>query len=176
MWHPHSRLSAWDVDAFHLEKPQHLKFSSVSIKENGPLRGSVFATVKYGKSTLEVEISLDAVPASLKADARSLIRFDAKADWHEKHMFLKCKCEGRQSTLIDKSSFPSTSTRTSRPTTRSSVRLRAPPTATRVGMLPSELEVMDRTNKARFEVCGHKFADLSEYGYGVALINDCKYG
>lgn len=28
----------------------------------------------------------------------------------------------------------------------------------------------------RFEVCAHKFADLSEYGYGVALINDCKYG
>ena len=28
----------------------------------------------------------------------------------------------------------------------------------------------------RFEVCAHKFADLSEFGYGVALINDCKYG
>lgn len=25
-------------------------------------------------------------------------------------------------------------------------------------------------------MCGHKFADLSEYGYGVALLNDCKYG
>ncbi|KAG0004825.1 Glycoside hydrolase, 38 vacuolar alpha mannosidase [Modicella reniformis] len=29
---------------------------------------------------------------------------------------------------------------------------------------------------ARFEVCGHKFADLSEHGYGVALLNDCKFG
>lgn len=29
---------------------------------------------------------------------------------------------------------------------------------------------------AKFEVCGHKFADLSENGYGVALMNDCKYG
>ncbi|KAJ2017689.1 Glycoside hydrolase, 38 vacuolar alpha mannosidase [Coemansia sp. S680] len=29
---------------------------------------------------------------------------------------------------------------------------------------------------AKFEVCAHKFADLSEYGYGVALLNDCKYG
>lgn len=29
---------------------------------------------------------------------------------------------------------------------------------------------------ARFEVCGHKWADLSEGGYGVALLNDCKYG
>ncbi|KAJ1942521.1 Glycoside hydrolase, 38 vacuolar alpha mannosidase [Kickxella alabastrina] len=29
---------------------------------------------------------------------------------------------------------------------------------------------------AKFEVCAHKFADLSEYGYGVTLLNDCKYG
>ncbi|MGL5436819.1 MAG: alpha-mannosidase [Lachnospiraceae bacterium] len=31
-------------------------------------------------------------------------------------------------------------------------------------------------DQARFEVCGHKWADLSEYGYGAALLNDCKYG
>jgi len=29
---------------------------------------------------------------------------------------------------------------------------------------------------ARFEVCAHKWADLSEPGYGVALLNDGKYG
>ena len=29
---------------------------------------------------------------------------------------------------------------------------------------------------ARFEVCAHRFADLSEPGYGVALLNDGKYG
>lgn len=29
---------------------------------------------------------------------------------------------------------------------------------------------------ARFEVVGHRFADLSEPGYGVALLNDGKYG
>ncbi|KAI9027605.1 glycosyl hydrolases family 38 N-terminal domain-containing protein [Phycomyces nitens] len=31
-------------------------------------------------------------------------------------------------------------------------------------------------DSAKFEVCGHKFADLSEANYGVALINNCKYG
>ena len=31
-------------------------------------------------------------------------------------------------------------------------------------------------DRARFEVCGHRFADLSEAHYGVALLNDCKYG
>lgn len=29
---------------------------------------------------------------------------------------------------------------------------------------------------AKFEVCGHKWADLSDGGYGVSLLNDCKYG
>ncbi len=29
---------------------------------------------------------------------------------------------------------------------------------------------------ARFEVVGHKWADLSEEGYGVSLLNNCKYG
>ncbi|MBN1874401.1 MAG: alpha-mannosidase [Anaerolineae bacterium] len=29
---------------------------------------------------------------------------------------------------------------------------------------------------ARFETCAHKWVDLSEGGYGVSLLNDCKYG
>jgi alpha-mannosidase len=29
---------------------------------------------------------------------------------------------------------------------------------------------------ARFEVCAHKWVDLSEDDYGVSLLNDCKYG
>lgn len=31
-------------------------------------------------------------------------------------------------------------------------------------------------DQARFEVCHHKWLDLSEEGYGVSLINNCKYG
>jgi len=30
--------------------------------------------------------------------------------------------------------------------------------------------------KARFEVCNHKYSDLSENNYGIALLNDSKYG
>ena len=29
---------------------------------------------------------------------------------------------------------------------------------------------------AKFEVCCHKFADLSEHGYGISILNDSKYG
>lgn len=31
-------------------------------------------------------------------------------------------------------------------------------------------------DKAKFEVCAHKYADISEGNYGVSLLNDCKYG
>lgn len=31
-------------------------------------------------------------------------------------------------------------------------------------------------DEAKFEVCGHKWVDMSENGYGVSLLNDCKYG
>jgi alpha-mannosidase len=31
-------------------------------------------------------------------------------------------------------------------------------------------------DRARFEVCNHKWSDLSENRFGVALLNDCKYG
>lgn len=30
--------------------------------------------------------------------------------------------------------------------------------------------------RAQYEVCGHKWADLSQADYGVSLLNDCKYG
>ncbi|KAG8962336.1 Glycoside hydrolase, 38 vacuolar alpha mannosidase [Tulasnella sp. 419] len=29
---------------------------------------------------------------------------------------------------------------------------------------------------AKFEVCGHKYGDLSEFGYGVAILSESKYG
>ena len=29
---------------------------------------------------------------------------------------------------------------------------------------------------AKFEVCSHKWLDVSEWGYGVSFLNDCKYG
>jgi alpha-mannosidase len=29
---------------------------------------------------------------------------------------------------------------------------------------------------SQFEVCGHKYADLSEFGYGVAILSESKYG
>ncbi|HHU43528.1 MAG: glycoside hydrolase family 38 C-terminal domain-containing protein [Bacillota bacterium] len=30
--------------------------------------------------------------------------------------------------------------------------------------------------KAQFEICAHKWVDVSKDGYGISLLNDCKYG
>ncbi|WRT70534.1 uncharacterized protein IL334_007532 [Kwoniella shivajii] len=140
-----------DVDEFHLEKQTHLRFESMHIKEEGPLRAIVGATLQIGQSRIEVDISMDAIAASLKEDARSMIRFDAAIDWREKHQFLKFELP-----LDIFSEFATYETQfgiVARPTHRNT-----------------------SWDAAKFEVCGHKFADLSEYGYGVAILNDCKYG
>ena len=47
---------------------------------------------------------------------------------------------------------------------------------TQYGMLQRPTHRNTSWDLAKFEVCAHKFADLSEHGYGVALLNDCKYG
>lgn len=31
-------------------------------------------------------------------------------------------------------------------------------------------------DEAKFEVCAHKWMDISESGYGISVLNDCKYG
>ncbi len=44
------------------------------------------------------------------------------------------------------------------------------------GHVERPIHVNTSWEAARFEVCAHKWADWSEAGYGVALLNDCKYG
>ncbi|RKO87791.1 galactose mutarotase-like domain-containing protein, partial [Blyttiomyces helicus] len=47
---------------------------------------------------------------------------------------------------------------------------------TQFGIVSRPTHYNNSWDLARFEVCGHKFADFSEHGYGVAVLNDCKYG
>ncbi|WOO79962.1 Alpha-mannosidase [Vanrija pseudolonga] len=142
---------AWDVDYFHVEKSQHLKFDTVSVGSAKGLRASLLVSTTYDKSHIEFEISLDAVAASVNADARSLIRVDATADWRQKHEFLKFELP------LDIHNDVATYD-------------------TQFGVLTRPTHRNTSWDAAKFEVCAHKFADLSEFGYGVALLNDCKYG
>ena len=79
------------------------------------------------------------------------IDFDTKLDWHEKHTILRAEFE--TDILADSATYDIQYGSVKRPTN-------------------------DNTSweHAKFETCAHKYVDISEYGYGVSLLNDCKYG
>ncbi len=77
--------------------------------------------------------------------------FHTQVDWHERHRFLKA-------------AFP-VNVRSARATYE-----------IQYGHAERPTHYNTSWDMARFEVCGQKWVDLSEAGYGVALLNDCKYG
>ena len=79
------------------------------------------------------------------------IEFHTEVDWQDRHRFLKV-------------AFP--------------VAVRSTRATYEIQHGHIERPTVENTSwdTARFEVCGHRWADLSESGYGVALLNDCKYG
>lgn len=80
-----------------------------------------------------------------------LIRFETKMDWYDNHRFLKAAFD--TALHVNEARHEVQFGYVKRPTTRN-----------------------NDTEKAQFEVCAHKYSDLSEMRYGVALLNDCKYG
>ncbi|CDS14068.1 hypothetical protein LRAMOSA06239 [Lichtheimia ramosa] len=79
------------------------------------------------------------------------IEFNNHVTWHESHQFLKV--EFPWNLVSDHATYEIAYGALRRPTHYNST-----------------------IDSAKFEVCGHKFADLSESNYGVALLNNCKYG
>lgn len=79
------------------------------------------------------------------------IDFETKLDWHTEHTLLKTYFPTDVNT--DKATFD-----------------------TQFGNVERPAHTNTSWDKAKFEVCGHKFADLSDSGYGISVLNDCKYG
>ncbi|KAJ7889028.1 galactose mutarotase-like domain-containing protein [Mycena leptocephala] len=117
-----------------------------SVVAQGPLRASVRAEVEYGDSRISVTI-----PASTKLDSRGMFRFDAWVDWHQRHEFLKFELPLAISN--DNATYETQFGWVQRPTHKNTT-----------------------WDMAKLEVCRHKCAGLSEYGYGVALLSESKYG
>jgi alpha-mannosidase len=86
----------------------------------------------------------------LDADARR-VEFRTTVDWHEEHVLLKV-C------------FP--------------LEVRAPAATYEApfGYAERPTHFSTSYDRARYEVPGHRFADLSEHGFGAALLTDSKYG
>lgn len=90
------------------------------------------------------------VTYQLLADSRELC-MDTRVDWQERRTLLKTFFE---------------------------VQVRSPEftAETLFGMVKRPTHRNHKTDAARFETCAQRFIDLSETGYGVALLNDSKYG
>lgn len=44
------------------------------------------------------------------------------------------------------------------------------------GHIARSTKTQNSVEKAQFEICAHKWVDVSENGHGISLLNDCKYG
>lgn len=86
----------------------------------------------------------------LTAESRYLV-FDTHVDWQEEHRVLKAGFE--VSPCADRATYEM-----------------------QFGVAERPTHYNTSFDLARFEVPGHRFADLSEPGFGVALLTDCKYG
>jgi len=95
---------------------------------------------------------LSTITQDMVFDAASpMISFDTVMDWQEEHRFLKTAFD--TALLCDGA--------------RSEIQF---------GHIRRSNRRSTDAEKARHEVCNHKFTDLSEASYGIALLNDCKYG
>jgi len=79
------------------------------------------------------------------------VRFDTAIDWNDNHLFLKAAFDSNVYDDFARHDIQFGTVK--RPTTRNT-----------------------SVEQAKFEVVNHKYTDISEPGYGVAVLNDCKYG
>ena len=79
------------------------------------------------------------------------VDFDTEIDWHENHVLLKA-------------AFPL------------DIETENVTGEIQFGHLDRPTHYNTSWDEAKFEVCCHKWAELTEEDYGVAILNDCKYG
>lgn len=140
---------AWDVEVFHLESRRELSSSASEIVAKGPYQVSVSTKTKISEqSYMTTVISLDATEDD---NVPSYVTVESEVEWHENMKFLKV--EFPVDVHNTEASYES-----------------------QYGIVRRPTHYNTSWDMAKFEVCCHKFADLSEADYGVSILNDCKYG
>ncbi|XP_035883525.1 alpha-mannosidase 2C1 isoform X2 [Phyllostomus discolor] len=137
---------AWDVMDYHLETRKPV------LGQAGTLAVGTEGGVR-GSAWFLLQISPNSrLSQEVVLDAGCpYVRFHTEVHWHEAHKFLKVE-------------FPA--------------RVRSPQATYEVqfGHLQRPTHYNTSWDWARFEVWTHRWMDLSEHGFGLALLNDCKYG
>ncbi|KAF2146780.1 glycoside hydrolase family 38 protein [Aplosporella prunicola CBS 121167] len=139
---------AWDVEVYHLDSRKELKNQKSYISERGPHRVAVVTETQISeKSWARTTISLTAAVG----DSGSYIDLESEVEWREDMKFLKV--EFPVDIVNQEASYE-----------------------TQFGIVKRPTHYNTTWDMAKFEVCCHKWADLSENGYGVSILNDSKYG
>ncbi|KAH7372273.1 alpha-mannosidase-like protein [Pyrenochaeta sp. MPI-SDFR-AT-0127] len=139
---------AWDVEVYHLNSRQELSPSKVTISEDSIHCVSLDIETKISdKSWIKTTISL---PAAI-GNAPTALEISAEIEWHETMKFLKV--EFPVDIVNTEASYE-----------------------TQFGIVRRPTHYNTTWDMAKFEVCVHKWADLSEATYGVSILNDSKYG
>jgi alpha-mannosidase len=139
---------AWDVEVYHLDSRKPLHSSETKVHEEKSYRVSVVTHTKISeRSSIKTVISLS---AAMKGQ-QSYVEVTSEVNWHETMKFLKVE-------------FPV------------DVRNTEASYETQFGVVRRPTHYNTSWDMAKFEVCSHRFADLSEHGYGVSILNDSKYG
>lgn len=144
---------AWDTEIYSLNKFSFLKGGEVISQVNHPLESKL--VVKHSisdKSYIETTITLQGLTGNTSIAQNNFLKFSSHVEWHEFYKFLKVQ-------------FPTT--------------IRTPQFAlfeTQFGITQRPTHYNTTWDIAKFEVCHHKFMDLSEFNYGVSVFNNSKYG
>jgi alpha-mannosidase len=139
---------AWDVEVYHLETRKALDVAETKVHEDKPHRVSIATHTKISdKSSIKTIITLSAAIAG----QQSHVEVTSTVEWHETMKFLKVE-------------FPV------------DIRNTEASYETQFGIVKRPTHYNTSWDMAKFEVCCHRFADLSEHGYGVSILNDSKYG
>uniref|UniRef100_A0A8U8CKN3 alpha-mannosidase n=1 Tax=Geospiza parvula TaxID=87175 RepID=A0A8U8CKN3_GEOPR len=137
---------AWDVMDYHLETRKPVTTLLKPLEIT--LAGGLRGSVSF---SLQVGKSSTLTQEIILDAMCPYLRFLTQVEWKEAHKFLKVE-------------FP--------------VQVRSTNATYEIqfGHLQRPTHWNTSWDWARFEVWAHKWLDLSEHGFGVALLNDCKYG
>jgi alpha-mannosidase len=137
---------AWDVDIFHLEKELSLPTATYTVSISEA--GPLRAALSI-KAVLTTGCTITQNVYLTKLGKR--VDFDTTVSWAESHKFLKVEFVHNVSSM-------------------------AATYETQFGQIERPTHFNTSWDFAKFEVNGHRFGDLSEYGFGVSVLNNCKYG
>jgi len=143
----HDRPTLWDAWDIDPRYEQQPAGEAVLLESGLVASGPVQDILRFRWSIGQSEITQDLI----LYHHHKRIDFQTKVNWNEAHKLLKVGFP--IDVVTDKATYEIPFGALERPTHRNT-----------------------SWEQAQFEVCGHRFADVSERGYGVSLLNDCKYG